>query len=362
MRVGVIGTGSSGIQSIPEIARQAAHVTVFQRTPNFSVPANNTPLSEADRETFRANYPNYLAMIRGQNAAAANGGPSAAPMERGPHAPLPPPTREALQSRLQAFWDASTGTGWLGFPQLLVNEKVNEIASDFLREKIAEKVRDPETAKRLMPHDHPVGTKRICVDTDYFETYNRDNVELVDVRAAPIQAITPAGLKTAEKEFELDAIVFATGFDAMTGALLAIDIRGPHCSLREAWADGPKSYLGLMVAGLPNLFTLTGPGSPSVLSNMITSNEQHVEWVSECIAYMRAQDLTRIEAQHDWQEKWVAHVNKAADRTLFPRANSWYIGANIPGKPRVFMPYIGMNYRQKCQDVVRDGYRGFALA
>jgi cyclohexanone monooxygenase len=269
---------------------------------------------------------------------------------------------EALQERLQAFWDASTGTGWLGFPQMLVNKQMNDAASDFVRGKIAERVKDPSVAARLMPHDHPMGTKRICVDTGYFETYNRDNVRLVDGRDETIVEITAKGVRTSAADYEVDAIVFATGFDAMTGALLAIDIRSGDCDLRTAWRDGPKTYLGLMVAGLPNLFTLTGPGSPSVLSNMISSNEHHVEWVTETIGYMRENRLSRIEADPAWQERWVAHVNKVADGTLFPLANSWYIGANIPGKPRVFMPYVGMNYRGKVRDAVREGYKGFALA
>jgi cyclohexanone monooxygenase len=365
-RVAVIGTGSSGIQSIPVIAAQAKQVTVFQRTPNFSVPANNRPLSDDERQAWLDNLPNYLRMLRGTGVDVTEA-PGAAQ-----RAAAPPPQQrgsmamalegEALQERLQAFWDASTGTGWLGFPQMLVNQQMNDAASDFVRGKIAERVKDPDVAARLMPHDHPMGTKRICVDTDYFETYNRDNVRLVDGRDETIVKITAKGVRTSAADYEVDAIVFATGFDAMTGALLAIDIRSGDCDLRTAWRDGPKTYLGLMVAGLPNLFTLTGPGSPSVLSNMISSNEHHVEWVAETIGYMRENRLSRIEADPAWQERWVAHVNKVADGTLFPLANSWYIGANIPGKPRVFMPYVGMNYRGKVRDAVREGYKGFALA
>ena len=371
--VAVIGTGSSGIQSIPVIADQAKHVTVFQRTPNFSVPANNRPLTEEERKAWFDNLPNYLRMMRGtgmdvteapgaaRRAASVAAGPTAQPQQqRGSMAMAL--EGEALQKRLQEFWDASTGTGWLGFPQMLVNKTMNDAASDFVRGKIAERVKDPKVAARLMPHDHPMGTKRICVDTDYFETYNRDNVQLVDALDEEIVAITPKGVRTTAKDYEVDAIVFATGFDAMTGALLSIDIRSDHCDLRTAWRDGPKTYLGLMVAGLPNLFTLTGPGSPSVLSNMISSNEHHVEWVAETLDHMRREGLTRIEATHEWQDRWVAHVNKVADGTLFPLANSWYIGANIPGKPRVFMPYVGFNYRGKVRDVVQQGYKGFALA
>jgi cyclohexanone monooxygenase len=370
-RVAVIGTGSSGIQSIPIIAAQAAHVTVFQRTPNFSVPANNRPLTDGERKAWADNHANYLRMLRGTGVDVSEA-PGAAQRAASAAAPTaPPPQRgsravalegEALQARLQEFWDASTGTGWLGFPQMLVSKRMNDAASDFVRGKIAERVTDPDVASRLMPHDHPMGTKRICVDTGYFETYNRDNVLLVDSRDEAIVEITPKGVRTTSNEYEVDAVVFATGFDAMTGALLAIDIRSGQCDLRAAWREGPKTYLGLMVAGLPNLFTLTGPGSPSVLSNMISSNEHHVEWVAETIGHMRRNGLTRIEADPGWQERWVAHVNKVADGTLFPEANSWYIGANIPGKPRVFMPYVGMNYRGKVRDAVEQGYKGFALA
>jgi len=365
LRVAMIGTGSSGIQSLPEIAAQAAHVTVFQRTPNFSVPANNRPLSDQERQAFIDNFPNYIRTLRGAgvDVTEAPGAAQRAANVARQAPPQPAPlSKEEMSARLEDFWNASTGTGWLGFPRMLVDKSINDVASDFVRGKIAARVKDPAVAAKLLPHDHPMGTKRICVDTDYFETYNRDNVSLVDARDETIVEITATGVKTsAGNDYEVDAIVFATGFDAMTGALMAIDIRSDHCALRKAWEHGPKAYLGLMVAGLPNLFTLTGPGSPSVLSNMISSNEHHVEWVSETIAYMRANNKTRIEATHEAQERWAAHVNKAAHVTLFPQANSWYMGANIPGKPRVFMPYVGVNYRGKVRDAVNDGYKGFAL-
>jgi cyclohexanone monooxygenase len=370
--VAVIGTGSSGIQSIPIVAAQAKHVTVFQRTPNFSVPANNHPITDDERKAWFDNFPNYLRMLRGTGMDVTEAPGAARRAAAATEQPAPPQAQrgstamalegEALQKRLQEFWDASTGTGWLGFPQMLVNKTMNDAASDFVRGKIAERVKDPQVAAKLMPHDHPMGTKRICVDTDYFETFNRDNVQLVDSRDEPIVAITPKGVRTTAADYEVDTVVFATGFDAMTGALLSIDIRSDHGDLRDAWRDGPKTYLGLMVAGLPNLFTLTGPGSPSVLSNMISSNEHHVEWVTETIGYMRDSGLTRIEAEPEWQERWVAHVNKVADTTLFPQAASWYMGANIPGKPRVFMPYVGANYRGKVRAVVQENYKGFALA
>jgi cyclohexanone monooxygenase len=351
-RVAVIGTGSSGIQSIPQIAAQAEHVTVFQRTPNFSIPARNTPLTDADLEAFWQMYPDYIGMIKGPGMGFGGRGGE-----------MPIPDDEAQRKRYEELW-AIGGAGFLAaWGNLLTSVEVNERAASFVREKIAETVKDPRTAKALQPYDHPLGTKRICVDIDYFETYNRPNVTLVNLRETPIEAITADGVRTSEASYPVDAIVFATGFDAMTGALLAIDIKGAGgADFREAWAEGPKAYLGLAVAGFPNLFLITGPGSPSVLSNMINSIEQHVEWITDCISHMREHGLTRIAADQDAQEAWVAHVRRVADKTLFPRAASWYMGANIPGKPRVFMPYIGVGYRKKCNDVAEAGYEGFVLA
>ena len=351
-RVAVVGTGSSGIQSIPQIAAQAEHVTVFQRTPNFSVPANNTPLTKADLAAFWKMYPDYMALVKGPGMGfGANPANS------------PGSTPEERRQRYEELWGVG-GAGFLtAWGNLLTSIEVNDEAADFVRGKIAEVVKDPETARRLQPRDHPIGTKRICVDIDYYETYNRPNVTLVNLRETPIEEITPDAVRTSEATYTVDALVFATGFDAMTGALLAIDIKGAGgADFRAAWAEGPKAYLGLAVAGFPNMFIVTGPGSPSVLSNMINSIEQHVEWITGCIDYMRQQGFSRIAANAETQEAWVAHVRRVADKTLFPRAASWYMGANIPGKPRVFMPYIGSGYRQKCADVAAAGYEGFALA
>jgi cyclohexanone monooxygenase len=237
--------------------------------------------------------------------------------------------------------------------------------ADFVRAKIGEMVHNPEVAKKLMPHDHPIGTKRICIDTEYYETYNRENVSLVDVRTSPIQEITPKGLRTQDAEYELDVIVFATGFDAMTGSLFNLNIRGKNGeALKEKWAAGPRTYLGLMSAGFPNLFMITGPGSPSVLSNMTTSIEQHVEWITDCIRYMQEHHFSQLEPEREAEDAWVAHVNEVANQTLYPLANSWYLGANIPGKVRIFMPYVGGvgNYRIKCQEIADKGYKGFTLS
>jgi cyclohexanone monooxygenase len=350
--VAVIGTGSSGIQSIPQIAAQAAHVTVFQRTANYSVPANNTPLTEKDIEDFWKMYPAYMGMVKGPGMGFG-GNPANAIAA----------TPEERRQRYEEYWGVG-GAGFLAaWGGIITDIDVNTEAADFVREQIGKTVKDPKTAEALKPNDHPIGTKRICVDIDYFETYNRPNVTLVNLKQTPIEAITASGVRTSEQAYEVDAMVFATGFDAMTGTLLAIDIRGAGgVTLKDAWAEGPKAYLGLAVAGLPNLFIITGPGSPSVLSNMINSIEQHVEWIVDCVGYMRDNGFSRIEADQETQEKWVAHVRRVADKTLFPRAASWYMGANIPGKPRVFMPYIGAGYRQKCADVAAAGYEGFALA
>jgi cyclohexanone monooxygenase len=247
---------------------------------------------------------------------------------------------------------------------LLFSQEANDKAADFVRSKIHETVDDPEVAEMLSPHNHPLGTKRICVDTNYYETYNRDNVTLVDVRKAPITKITPNGLATGDGEFEFDSIVFATGFDAMTGPLLGLDIRGRDGqSLADKWAAGPRAYLGLSMVGFPNLFTITGPGSPSVLSNMMVSIEQHVDWIADCLTYLRDEGADTIEATLPAEDAWVQHVNDVADKTLFPLANSWYVGANIPGKPRVFMPYVGGVgvYAEKCDKVAANGYEGFVL-
>ena len=246
-----------------------------------------------------------------------------------------------------------------------MNEKSNETASDFVRERIREIVKDPETAKLLCPNDHPIGTKRICLDSGYYETFNRDNVSLVDVRSAPIEEISPFGLRTAREEFELDSIIFATGFDAMTGAILEMDIRtSDGLDMKDKWKDGPKTYLGIMVAGFPNMFVITGPGSPGVKSQMILSIEQHTDWITDCIANMLVNGATRAEAELEAEAKWIEHVNEVANSTLYPQANSWYVGANIPGKPRIFMPYVGgvEAYKKICDEVVAKGYEGIQLA
>jgi cyclohexanone monooxygenase len=261
---------------------------------------------------------------------------------------------------------AKGGISFLGsFGDIALNPESNEIAAEFVRERIREIVDDPEVAERLSPRDHPIGSKRICVDTGYYATYNRPNVTLVDVRRSPIEEITPAGVRTAEAEYEADVIVYATGYDAMTGPLLALDITGKGgLALRRKWEAGPRTYLGLMTAGFPNLFTITGPGSPSVLSNMMVSIEQHVDWIAGCVADLRERGVSTIDADPVAEDAWTGHVNEIAGYTLFMRADSWYLGANIPGKPRVFMPYVGGvgTYRERCDQVAAGGYEGFVLS
>jgi cation diffusion facilitator CzcD-associated flavoprotein CzcO len=355
-RVGVIGTGSSAIQSIPEIARQAAQLFVFQRTPNFSVPAHNARLSPEVMEDWNANLAGYRHKERTSPFGFVHEQPTKAALEVSP---------EEQQREYEIRWQRG-GFHLLGaFTDVLFNNDANDTAAAFVREKIRGIVRDPAVAEALLPNSYPIGTKRLCVDTGYFATFNRSNVTLIDLRATPIDAITPAGVRTSAAEYELDSIVFATGFDAMTGALSNIEIRGrAGVALKQKWSAGPRTYLGLMIAGFPNLFTITGPGSPSVLSNMVVSIEQHVDWIADCLAYLSERRLATMEATLGAEDAWVSHVNEVGHQTLFPLANSWYMGANIPGKPRVFMPYIGGvgPYRQKCDEVAAKGYDGFIFA
>ncbi|MGB6398417.1 MAG: NAD(P)/FAD-dependent oxidoreductase [Bradyrhizobium sp.] len=356
LRVGVIGTGSSGIQAVPVIAEQAKHLTVFQRTPNYSIPARNATLTEQERQKFRQNYPEIRRFAREE---AKNGIYTDLP-DRGA---LDDGNNER-RARYEARWQHGGLTFMSVYNNLALDQAANDTAADFVREKIAEIVKDPATAKLLQPITYPIGTKRICIDTDYFETFNRPNVTLVDLKSDPIEEILPNAVRAGAKDYEIDALVLATGFDAMTGSVAKIDISGRHGErLNQKWAEGPKTYLGLMSAGFPNLFIITGPGSPSVLSNMIVSIEQHVDWIADCIAYMRDRGFEAMEANKDAEDKWVAHVNEVAYTTLYPQANSWYMGANIPGKPRIFMPYIGGvgPYRQICNDIAAKGYEGFAM-
>jgi cyclohexanone monooxygenase len=353
-RVGVIGTGSSAVQSIPIIAAQAASLTVFQRTATYTVPAKNAPLDREYESRTKADYPAF----RERNRLQINAFGSNMPRSKvSVHDMAAQERRAALEAR----W-AYGGLFFLGaFGDFLLDRAANDLAAEFVREKVRLTVRDPETARLLSPRQL-IGCKRLCIDSGYYETFNRPNVRLVDVSAG-IENVLPSGVRANGELFELDALVFATGFDAMTGTLLRIDIQGRGGrTLREAWEEGPRTYLGLGVAGFPNFFTITGPGSPSVLTNMIVSIEQHVDWIGECIAHLRASGKRTIEATPQAQDAWVEHVNGVADATLYPRCNSWYVGANIPGKKRVFMPLLGFPaYAERCREVVARGYEGFDL-
>jgi cation diffusion facilitator CzcD-associated flavoprotein CzcO len=354
-RVGVVGTGSSGIQAIPVIAEQAAHLFVFQRTPNYSFPSATRPMDPEVEREWKAHYDEHRAKDRvsygGQHVEA--------------------PDRSALDVcdeertvRYEALWNQGAFGVLQSFNDLRTNLEANETLAEFVRRQIRHIVRDPGVAERLCPKDHPVGTKRPCLDVGYYETFNRDNVTLVDVRADPIEEITPTGLRTTLASYDLDVIVFATGFDAMTGPLLRMGITGRNgLTLAEKWATGARTYLGLSTVGFPNLFMITGPGSPSVLASMIMAIEQHVDWIVDAIAYLDDHSYDVIEPTPEAEDAWVNHVNSVADATLFGLANSWYTGANIPGKPRVFLPYVGGlgSYRAKCDEVATNGYEGFAL-
>ena len=354
-KVGVIGTGSSGMQLVPIVAQQAEHLSVFQRTANFSVPATNGPLSDERDAEVKATY--------AERREAARNSPSGLGM-------IPPKT-SALEvtaaertARYEEFW-ATAGFGFaLVYYDILRSQEANDTAADFIRGKIAAKIDDPATREKLLPRDFPFAAKRPSVDSGYFEAFNRDNVELVDIRENPIQGVTATGIRTSAGEHELDVLVFATGFDALTGSLLRPDITGRDGrTLRQAWAAGPVSQLGLAVHGFPNMFIICGPGSPSLLSNVLLSTEQHVDWIAALLAHAEAQGVERIEATAEAERAWVAHVNERAQETLYPRATSYYNGDEVPGKPRVFMPYPGgvRAYRRILERTVAEGYSGFEL-
>lgn len=354
-RVAVIGTGSSGIQSIPIIAEQAAQLYVFQRTPNYSVPAGNRTLDLDEIKHAKDTYAERRRM------SWRSGGGS-------PHVAHPKMTMEASPEERRAAFEKRWQLGGVLFSKTFADQMIDMDANDEARKFYEEKVRavidDPDVADLLIPIDHPIGTKRICTDTNYFETYNRDNVELVSVRKTPIESIDATGINSSEDHYVVDAIVLATGFDAMTGTLAKIDIVGRDGrKLIDDWADGPRTYLGLGVDGFPNLFLVSGPGAPAVLANMVLHAEAHINWISDAIDYLDEHGLSAIEATTDAVDDWVAECNRRADGTLFPKANSWYMGANVPGKPRVFMLFIGgfAVYLDICAEVADAGYKGFSL-
>ncbi|WP_020109208.1 NAD(P)/FAD-dependent oxidoreductase [Nocardia sp. 348MFTsu5.1] len=354
-RVGVIGTGSSGIQSIPEIARDADHLYVFQRSANYTIPAGNRPLSEELKRDIKANY-----VERRRQARASGGGSPFTPYAKGALE-----VDDAERRRVYDEWWNRGGVLFSkAFPDQLIDRAANDTAREYAEAKIRDLVVDPDVARALTPTDHPIGTKRIVTDSGFYETFNRDNVSLVDLREAAIERITETGIETAGQHYELDMIVYATGFDAMTGSLNRIDIRGRDGrTLRDEWAEGPRTYLGLEVDGFPNMFIVNGPGSPSVLANMVLTAEQHVDWIVDCIDHMDVNGAATVEASADAVDAWVAECNERASKTLFLQANSWYLGANIPDKPRVFMPFLGgfSVYGAILDEVAAAGYKGFLM-
>jgi len=354
-RVAVIGTGSSGIQVVPHLAAQAAHLTVFQRTANYSISAVNEPLTPEQVLQVREQYP----ALREKARRSFTG--TTVPIHRQSALAV---TEDERRAQFEARWQLG-GFAFLGsFDDIMTDLDANGLAAAFVRDKIRAIVRDPAVADLLVPTDHPIGSKRICVDTDYFAAFNRPDVTLVSVRDRPIEEITETGLRVGEDQHELDVLVFATGFDAMTGSFVRVDVRGRGgLTLADKWAAGARTYLGLQVAGFPNLFTMTGPGSPAVLSNMFLAIEQHVDWIGRLLVHLRRHGLDVVEATAEAEDAWTAHVDEVADRTLYKQARSWYLGSNVPGKPRVFLPYAGGvgRYRKTCDAVAADGYRGFIL-
>jgi len=356
-RVAVVGTGATAVQAIPVIAQQAKHLTVFQRTASYCVPARNGKVDPEVAKARKADYDAIRERIRNSFFGFEFSFIEKSALEA------------SSDERDREFWkrwdDGGCGFWLANYQDMLFSKEANEICAEFLRNRIRETVKNPVIAEKLIPKTYLYGTKRQPLDTNYFETFNKPSVSLVDVTETPIEEITPKGIRTSDEEHEFDIIVFATGFDAMTGPLKKIEISGRGGQLLAGkWSDGPHSYLGVAVAGFPNMFTITGPGSPAVLSNMPVSIEQHVEWITGCIEYLRKHGIATIEATTAAEAQWTAHVAEVANATLLPTANSWYLGANIPGKPRVFMPYIGGVglYRQKCDEIAAKDYEGFVLA
>ncbi|HSV69414.1 MAG TPA: NAD(P)/FAD-dependent oxidoreductase [Methylibium sp.] len=358
LRVGVIGTGSSGIQAIPHIARQAKHLTVFQRTPNFSIPAWNHPLTDEQRREHKAEY----AALRAREWDS-NIGICRVPVRSDRALDATPAERAA---EYEARWAMGGLSYYMSYVDLLTDPQANETVAEFARDKIRRKVKDPKVAEMLCPKGYPFGTKRLCADSGYYETYNRDNVTLVDLRATPFKNFSATGVSTRDGRFhELDVLVTATGFDALTGTLTHMDIRGRGGEqLAGHWKDGPRTALGIMTSRFPNLFVTTGPGSPAVLFNMVLGNEYHVEWIVRAIEDVRKAEHRTIEPTQALEDFWSRHVTEVGNMTLFTQADSWYMGANVPGKPRQILLYLGgfKAYKATCEDIAAKGYEGFALA
>jgi len=367
-RVGIIGTGSSGVQAIPELARQAAHLTVFQRTPVYTVPANRKRMRADVQQEFRDHYREIREMQQNNQGGVSNFRPRKSVRRVETPNVNPPPSRLldlTAEQRREAVDRFGLGV-LLAFRDVYSDARANEIANELYRDTVRTMVRDPETAERLLPKTYGLGCKRQVIDRDYYDTFNRDNVTLVDLVETPLQTVDATGVQTSARHYDLDVLIYATGFDAMTGALLRANVKGRGGrALADKWRDGPVAYLGLQMAGFPNLFTVTGPGSPSVLCNMLVAIEQHVNWIGDCIGWLRANGVRTIEPRPESEVAWVEHVNEVAAGTMFtaPTCNSWYLGANVPGKARIFMPYVGgyPRYRARCEHEAAHRYEGFAL-
>lgn len=352
-RVGVIGTGSSGVQSIPEIAKTAGHITVFQRTPSYSIPARNREMTPEEISGVKLNYREFRRELRANYTGLTT-------------ETTGKPAAESSKEEQRQFLDRIFAKGSLSivsaFADVLFDEEANEVVAEYVRKTIRERVKDPATAEKLIPKTYPIGTKRPCLDSGYFEVFNQPNATLVDLRETPIERFTETGIQTTAGHHDLDMIALATGFDALTGAILAIDpVNGKGERLSDAWHDGPETYLGLAAAGFPNLFLISAAGGSSVFANMVTVGEEAIDWVAEALAWMKAEGLETMEAQPSAQEEWTKHVTEVGNMSLLPRTNSWYVGANIPGKPRSFSVYLGgLNvYLEKCRAVAAADYEGF---
>ena len=355
-RVGLIGTGSTGIQITPEVAAVAEHLTVFQRTPNFSLPSRNRELDPEYIQEWKADYPERRKQVLDTHGAVLMGNIAE-------QRSIFDYTEEEREEVMERAWNARNGLEFIRtFTDTSSDPKANEILAEFVRNKIRSIVHDPETAELLCPKSYPIGGKRICIDSGYYETFNRDNVNLVDVRTHPIEEITESGLRTTEAEYELDVIIFATGFDAMTGSMLRMNVTGVDgVRLADHWADGPRTVFGLMTAGFPNLFMVHGPGSPSVLAQMITTGEWQVDWILRTIDHIDENGISRFGATPAQENEWAAEIDTAASRTMHSRTDSWYTGANIPGKPRTLLMYVGgfPRYSDRCTRAADEGYTEF---
>lgn len=355
-RVGVIGTGATAVQLITVIAKEVSHLTVFQRTPNYCAPLHNKPIDAETQRRIKASYPEIFRKCRESYAGFLHDFDKRSALE------LSPEERLAVYEQL---WAQPGFSKWLGnFHDIMTNKEANDTMSEFVRNKIRERVKNPAVAEKLVPKDHPFGTKRVPMESGYYEVFNQDNVVLVDLHKTPIQRITPKGIKTSATEYEFDMIIFATGFDAVTGAFSRMDIRGTAGqALKDKWADGPRTYLGVQSVGFPNMFMLVGPHNGATFCNIPRCIEQNVEWVTGCIRYMREHNYQRIAATPKAEDEWTEHANETAAHTLLPMADSWFMGANTPGKKRNFLLYAGgfPNYRAKCDEVAAKGYEGFLL-